>query len=229
MFGFGKRKTEQGTNNEVQTGLTRKDISYKEYRIGDICEVWTRSSSYYKSSEFVGPNEGAIILGPPNIVDDHIDYSDVQYYSWEGYNRKQNLNLEEGDILLAKYAAPAAPFKSAVIKNLPGPAISNPNVIMLKKITCNRDYLQLVLSSAEFQRQLKATQINSTMPSLSATTLLEMKIFLPPRDIQDELAIKIGEYRALKKELVARLNEEASAREKEYDYYSDLLLWNTQQ
>ena len=213
----------------MQIGLRAQKSPYREYRICDVCEVWTRGSSYYKSSDLVGTNEGAIVLGPSNIIDDRIDYSDVQYYSWEGYNRKQNLNLEVGDILLAKYAAPAAPFKSAVIKSLPGPAISNPNVIMLKKITCNRDYLQLILSSAEFQRQLKATQTNSTMPSLSATALMEMRILLPPRDIQDELAIKIGEYRALKKELVARLNEEASAREKEYDYYSNLLLWNTQQ
>ena len=210
-------------------GLDFKTTPFREVKIGEICEIWTRGSSYYKASEIVGPHEGAMIIGPANIIDDHIDYSDIQYYSWEGYNRKPNLNLEEGDILVAKYAAPASPFKTAIIENLPGPAISNPNLIMLKKIACDREYLQLVLSSSEFQKQIKANQTKSTLPTLPAATLSEMKILLPPRNIQTIIANRIGKLRICKKELVAKLNDEIVAREKEYNYYSDLLLWNIQQ
>ena len=207
-------------------GINLQDITFEQVKIGSICEVWTRGSTYYKSSELVGPQEGAIVLGPSNIVDDQIDYSEVLYYSWEGYYRKPNLNLEDGDILLAKYAAAGSPYKSAVIEHLPCPAISNPNVIMLKKIKCNGHYLQLLLSSEEFQAQLKASQTNSTLPSLSATNLQEMMILLPPIEVQIQLEKHISKLRTAKKELVSLLSKEIEAREKEYAYYADAILWN---
>ena len=99
---------------------------------------------------------------------------------------------------------------------------------MLKKIKCNAHYLQLLLSSDEFQAQLKASQTNSTMPSLSATYLQEMTIILPPIEAQTLLVDHITKLRRAKRELISLLGEEIKAREKEYSYYTDSILWNNQ-
>lgn len=232
LFGFTKKKTDERTESiscVISTvGSTIRNAPFQEYRIGDICEMRNRGSDYYKQSEFVGPHEGAMIIQPPNIENNRLIFSGIEmkYYSWAGYNKKPDLNIEIGDLLLVKMAAPGAPFKSAVVYELPEPAITNSSIHILKKIKCNPSYLQLIISSAEFQAQLRAKQTKSTIPTIGQSTIADMTILLPPRAVQDEIVELLGGYREKNHSLIEELNQEIEARKKQYDYYADAILWN---
>lgn len=202
-----------------------KEVSFTEVKIGDICEMRNRGSDYYKQSEFVGPHEGAMIIQPPNINNNRLSFDGVSYYSWAGYNKKPDLNIEVGDVLLVKMAAPGAPFKSAVVYELPEPAITNSSIHIIKRVKCDPTYLQLILSSAEFQNRLKSLQTKSTIPTIGQAAVLGMPILLPSREVQDRIAAQLIEYREKNEALINALNLEAEARKKQYDWYADSLLW----
>ena len=209
-------------------GLNMRNVVFEECRIGEICEMRSRGSDYYKSSEMVGPHEGAMIIQPPNIENNMLVFSgmEMKYYSWAGYNKKTDLNIEIGDLLFVKMAAPGAPFKSAVVHDLPEPAISNSSIIIFKKIKCNPDYLQLIISSVEFQVLLKAKQSKSTIPTVSQSAIAEMTILLPPSAVQDEIVELLGQYREKNHSLIEELNKEIEARKSQYNFYANAILWN---
>lgn len=209
-------------------GIDLKGVPFKEVKIGEICEMRNRGSDYYKSSEIVGPHEGAMIIQPPNIVNNKLYFDDVQYYSWTGYNKKPDLNIQIGDILLVKMAAVGAPFKSAVVTELPEPAITNSSIHIFKNIKCNPTYLQLIISSAEFQRQLKASQTGSgSLFTIKQSTLLEMPILLPPMEYQNRIGEELLNYRENNNALIQALEKEIQMRKKQYDWISDSILWHT--
>ena len=228
MFGFGRKKTEQVIDAAPTINSIVQESSFQEVKIGEICEMRNRGSDYYKQSEFVGPHEGSMIIQPPNIENNKLIFSGIEmkYYSWTGYNKKPDLNIEIGDLLLVKMAAPGAPFKSAVVYELPEPAITNSSIQILKKIKCNPSYLQLIISSAEFQTQLRAKQTKSTIPTIGQSTIADMTILLPPRAVQDEIVELLGGYREKNHLLIEELNKEIEARRKQYNYYADAILWN---
>ena len=225
MFGFGRKKTEQVIDAAPTINSIVQESSFQEVKIGEICEMRNRGSDYYKQSEFVDPHEGAMILQPPNIENNRLNFEGVSYYSWEGYNRKPELNIQVGDVLLVKMAASGAPFKSAVVYELPEPAITNSSIHIFKNLKCNPTYFQLILSSSELQDQMKSLQTKSTILTIKQSTLLDMTILLPPREVQDIIAERLTEYRSKTEELVNQLNLEADARKKQYNWYADRLLW----
>ena len=138
------------------------------------------------------------------------------------------MNIEIGDILLVKMAASGSPFKSAVVTELPEPAITNSTIHIFKNVQCNPAYLQLIISSAEFQRRMKSSQTGSgTLFTIRQSTLLEMPILLPTRDVQDLIAERLLRYRTTNSDLVKSLELEIQMRNDQYDYYSDSVLWQT--
>ncbi len=207
--------------------MNLKDVPFKEVKISDICIMRNRGSDYYKQSEFVGPHEGAMIIAPPNIIDNRICFDDVSYYSWDGYNKKPDLNIEVGDLLLVKMANQNVPFKSAVVYELPEPAITNSSIHIFKEIQCNPTYLQLIISSDVFQQKLKSSQTNSTILTIKQSSILEMTILLPPREIQDEIASRLVDYREKTEQLVTCLQNEITLRKHQYSLYTDSILWQT--
>lgn len=196
---------------------------FEEVEIGKLCTIKTRSSDYYLQSEMVGEHEGAMIIAPSNINNSKLNFDDVRYYSWKGYYEKQNLIVENGDIVLCKYSA-SSYYKSAVVEDLPEPAITNMSIFLFKNIKCNPYYLQLVISSSAFQALLWKNK-SGTMNAIKSSDILTYKIPLPSMDEQKRIVESFLKYRNLNSEIVDSLRSEADKREKQFDCYLDKAIW----
>lgn len=62
------------------------------------------------------------------------------------------------------------------------------------------------------------------VPSLTQTVLNKVKIPVPPLEVQAEIVRILDNFTELTAELQAKLEEELTARKKQYEYYRDLLL-----
>ena len=162
----------------------------------------------------------------PFEVNSKLNFENVKYYSWEGYYKKPDLNLEIGDVLLVKLATQYSPFKSAVVYELPEPAITNSSVHIFKKIKCNPSYLQLIISSSEFQQKMKAKQNNGVMNTIALTTIKNLTILLPPIKTQDKIVENLLEFREKNIVLNDYLNQEIKLRTQNIDQTLDSILWN---
>ncbi len=200
-------------------------MKYEMVPISEICVMMMRSSDYYKQSEIVGDHEGAMILQASNIENNKLNFDGVSYYSMDGYNARPRDKVEVGDVLLVKFAAPAAPYKSAVVDFLPEPAITNPSIIMIKNIKCNPHYLQLLISSPVFQQEMKRLQNKGSIPAISAKSLYTVSVPIPSDNDQDTIVEFFIKYRETHFDLIKTLNNEITKRNKQFDYYMNRLLW----
>lgn len=197
----------------------------KEYPLIQLCSIYTRSSDYYKQSEIVGDHEGAIILQPSNIENNQLVFEDLRYYSWEGYYERPRDAVEVDNIVMSKYAAPASPYKSAVVSYLPEPAIANPSLLLFKEIKCNPYYLQLVISSPIFQNKLKQIQSKTTLPNVSIKNVYALTIPLPSDSRQQELVDMLSKYRTASDQLISSLNAEIRLRQQQMEFIMNQKLW----
>lgn len=200
-------------------------MKYEMVPLSEICVMMMRSSDYYKQSEIVGDHEGAMIIQASNIDNNKLNFNDISYYSMDGYNARPRDQVEVGDVLLVKFAAPASPYKSAVVDFLPEPAITNPSIIMIKKIKCNPHYFQLILSSPAFQKEMKRVQNKGSIPAVSTKSLYAISIPIPHEEEQRRIVDKLIFYREKHNELINSLNEEISKRNNQFDYHINNVLW----
>lgn len=210
---------------DYKRNITEMPKDAKEYPLIHLCTIQSRSSDYYKQSEIVGEHEGAMIIQPPHIVDNHLVFKDLTYYSWKGYYERPRDTVEVGNILMCKFAAPTSPYKSAVVDYLPEAAITNVSLFIIKDISCNPYYLQLVFSSPFFQSELKRIQNKGSMPSINIKGLYTLSVPVPSEKEQEMLVKKLAEYRDRHAELMAELNKEIQARTAQLDFYMDKQIW----
>ena len=91
-------------------------------------------------------------------------------------------------------------------------------------VTINRDkkisvkYLYHLL--LEMQSEIQALCTFDGIPALNAGNLKELQIPIPPIDVQAEIVRILDKFT----ELTAELTTELTARQKQYEYYRDLLL-----
>ena len=64
----------------------------------------------------------------------------------------------------------------------------------------------------------------ASIPRLSRTVIEKIKIPIPPLEIQNEIVSILDNYDKLCSSLPSGLPAEIAAREKQYEYYRDLLL-----
>ena len=97
----------------------------------------------------------------------------------------------ESDILIVKTGSSFG--KTGFVNYLPMKATINPQLLVLKSIKVNCKYLYLLISSSNWQEQIKKRVIGSTIPTISETRLLSMQATVPPEEEQDKIILYIDE------------------------------------
>lgn len=210
--------------DEIMSANDRAGIPLVE--VSQICTVGSRGSNSYKASEFVEPHKGAIIISPPNIIRNKLVLDDVGYYSMDGYVQKPEFQVAVGDIIFCKMASAGMPFKAAIVDYLPEPAITNPNVLLIKNIRCNPRYFHAVLTSGAFQDQLISTRQGATIQTVPVKDLLSMKIPLPSEAEQKRIIELHSRYSEAYNELADNLQKELEMRQAQFKYHIDHLIWH---
>ena len=195
-------------------------VEYK--KLGDVCEIKGRIGFRgYTRKDLVSENEGAISLSPSNIENGCLHFDHCSYVSWAKYNESPEIMANIGDVVFTKTASVG---KTALIKNLPKETTINPQLVLLKNITCNSAYLAYVLQDNKFQSEVQKITGVGSVPNVSQSALQGIEIPVPPLPIQEEIVRILDHFTELAASLQAELQAELQARKEQYEYYRNKLL-----
>ena len=201
---------------ELINRLCPDGVPYKA--LGDVCEIKGRIGFRgYTRKDIVPENQGALSLSPSNINDFVINYDNSTFISWNKYEESPEIKIEENDVIFTKTASVG---KCAIIKNLPCPATINPQLVVLKKIKINPDFLNYILQNSSFQVEVKKLTGIGSVPNISQIALSSIPIPVPPIEVQEEIVKILDRF----SDYAAELQAELQARKEQYEYYRNLLL-----
>lgn len=160
-------------------------------RFGDICQIKGRIGYRgYTVDDIVEKGEGAITLSPSNFRNGFLDYSDCTFISWFKYDESPEIQIENGDILLVKTGSTFG--KSAIVNNLKEKATINPQIVVIKEVKSDVQYLSYLISDSIFQKQINEVVVGGAIPTLSQENILNFTIPLPPLFEQKAIAHILG-------------------------------------
>ena len=187
-------------------------------KLADLCEVKGRIGFRgYTREDQVEKGDGALSLSPGNIVDDVLDYNSCTYITWDKYEESPEIMVSEGDIILCKTASVG---KVARIHELPQKATINPQLVLLKNIKINPQYLFYVLADAPFQSRIKRLAGVGSVPNVSQAKLSSIELPIPSLSEQQRIVGILDTFTASIDNLKAQIVQ----RRKQYEFYRDQLL-----
>lgn len=96
--------------------------------------------------------------------------------------------------------------------------------IVVLKHKQNPKYLSYVLATTASRKQKSAGKVKSKVVHASVPSIEAIRIPIPPIEVQDEIVRILDEYTEKKNMLVEELKREISAREKQYEFYIDMIM-----
>ncbi len=155
----------------------------------------------YTTADIVGEGEGALSLSPSNLNDIVMTYSKRTYISWSKYQESPEIMVFEGDIVMVKTGASYG--KACIVESLPCKATLNPQLVVLKNISCERRFLNYYLQTPFSRYQADLTVVGGTIPTMSQEKMGRWLVVLPPLPEQRAIADYLGEKCAAIDALVA--------------------------
>ena len=187
-------------------------------KLGKICEIKGRIGFRgYTRDDQVDKGKGAISLSPGNIDNGSMNYESCTYITWEKYEESPEIMVNEGDIILCKTASVG---KVARIKKLPEKATINPQLVLIKNISTNPQYLFYVLDDQPFQSKIKGLSGIGSVPNVSQAKLSDILIPIPSLEEQTRIVGILDTFTSA----IDNLKEQIAQRIKQYEYYCDQLL-----
>ena len=164
----------------------------------------------YTTADIVGEGEGALSLSPSNLNDIVMTYSKRTYISWSKYQESPEIMVYEGDIVMVKTGASYG--KACIVESLPCKATLNPQLVVLKNVSCERRFLNYYLQTPFSRYQADLTVVGGTIPTMSQEKMGRWLVVLPTlpeqqaiADFLDEKCAAIDALVAEKEELIADL------------------------
>ncbi len=169
---------------EVRPGYTQTEFGlfpadWEITTIGLQCQIFGRIGFRgYTVNDIVSEGDGAIAINPSNIQDGKAVFDKCTYISWYKYEESPEIKIDDGDIVLVKTGSTVG--KTALIKNLPGKATLNPQMVVLKKVKPAREFLSYMMAFPIIQNQLSAAVVGGALPTLSQKLVAAFRLHLPP-------------------------------------------------
>jgi len=187
-------------------------------KLGEVCEIKGRIGFRgYTRDDQVCKGEGAISLSPGNIDNGSMNYESCTYITWRKFEESPEIIVNEGDIILCKTASVG---KVARIHHIPEKATINPQLVLLKNIKTNPQYLFYVLDDNPFQSKIKGLAGVGSVPNVSQAKLSAIEIPIPSFEEQTRIVGILDTFTSA----IDNLKEQIAQRRKQYEYYRDQLL-----
>ena len=195
------------------------DTTIKHVRLGDICSVITKGTtpkSYTKTGVSFVKTEA---FDGAKIIPNKLSYVDEETHT----TFLKRSMLEENDILIT--IAGATIGKCAIVPKEILPANTNQALAIIRLAKGNSPkYVMYLLQSDLMKRYMQKNIKGSAQPNLNLKQLNDFIIPLPPLNVQERLVRVLDNFEAICTDLNIGLPAEIEARQKQYEYYRDLLL-----
>lgn len=122
----------------------------------------------------------------------YVDFRDAFNITHERYDESPEIMLQENDILICKDGAGIG--KLGIVPALQGPTTINSSLLLIRpRASVYHEFLYLYLLSPMFQTIVQERLSGSTTPHLYQRDIAELKIELPPLEMQERLVGEIWE------------------------------------
>lgn len=154
-------------------------MEWKEVRLGDVCEIYGRIGFRgYTTNDLVDtPKEGAISLSPKNIINGELNLDQCTYIKWDKYYESPEIMINPNEIIITKTGSSVG--RTTFVRRVVHPMTLNPQLVVLKNISENAEFLSYYIKSALFQSVLKSIVVGSAIPTLSQKNLANLIINVP--------------------------------------------------
>lgn len=185
------------TQGYALTALGILPVDWEVSQIGQQCQIFGRIGFRgYTVNDIVDEGAGAIAINPSNVQDGKTTFDKCTYISWQKYEESPEIKIDEGDIILVKTGSTFG--KTAIVKELPGKATLNPQVVVFKKIRIVSAFLGYMMGFPIIQNQIKAAVVGGALPTLSQRLVAAFKMPLPTRrEEQQAIADALSDVDAL--------------------------------
>ena len=165
-----------------------------------------RGKNYPSQKDFQDSGIAFINAGHLSL-DGHVDFNSMNYISIDKYAQLGSGKVERGDLL---YCLRGSLGKTAIIDFDEPAAIASSLVILRPKQSLDRKYLYYFLTSPFGYKEIKKNDNGSSQPNLSAKSVKNYKIPLPPIAEQKRIAAILDKADAVrrKRREAIRLTEE---------------------
>ena len=163
-------------------------MEWKEVRLGDVCEIYGRIGFRgYTTNDLVDtPKEGAISLSPKNIINGELNLEQRTYIKWDKYYESPEIMINPNEIVITKTGSSVG--RTTFVRRVVHPMTLNPQLVVLKNISENAEFLSYYIKSALFQSVLKSIVVGSAIPTLSQKNLANIMINVP-KEVEDQRRI----------------------------------------
>ena len=163
-------------------------MEWKEVRLGDVCEIYGRIGFRgYTTNDLVDtPKEGAISLSPKNIINGELNLDKCTYIKWDKYYESPEIMINPNEIVITKTGSSVG--RTTFVRRVVHPMTLNPQLVVLKNISENAEFLSYYIKSALFQSVLKSIVVGSAIPTLSQKNLANIMINVP-KEVEDQRRI----------------------------------------
>ena len=154
-------------------------MEWKEVILGDVCEIYGRIGFRgYTTNDLVDtPKEGAISLSPKNIINGELNLDKCTYIKWDKYYESPEIMINPNEIIITKTGSSVG--RTTFVRRVVHPMTLNPQLVVLKNISENAEFLSYYIKSALFQSVLKSIVVGSAIPTLSQKNLANLIINVP--------------------------------------------------
>ena len=146
----------------------------------------------YTKKDLVSEGSGALSLSPSNIKNNEMTYIKNTFISWEKYEESPEIKIHDGDIIFCKTGSTYG--KVAIVKDLKYKATLNPQLVVLKNLNIDNEFLFYQLLTSKFKNFIESIVGGTATPTLSQTNLGRAKILNLNKKIQKDLTIKINTF-----------------------------------
>lgn len=163
-------------------------MEWKEVRLGNVCEIYGRIGFRgYTTNDLVDtPKEGAISLSPKNIINGELNLEQCTYIKWDKYYESPEIMINPNEIVITKTESSVG--RTTFVRRVVHPMTLNPQLVVLKNISENAEFLSYYIKSALFQSVLKSIVVGSAIPTLSQKNLANIMINVP-KEVEDQRRI----------------------------------------
>ena len=178
--------------SHLQSVFTQRGMGWVEKKLGDVCNFENGDRGVNYPSKSIQTNSGIPFINAGHLTDDGLDFETMNYIPKQRFNLLGAGKIKADDIL---FCLRGSLGKCASVGNLNEGAIASSLVIIRTKETVKTDFLLAYLRSHLCAQMIAKYSNGAAQPNLSAQSLKQFLISIPPYDSQESIISRLSNLR----------------------------------